>query len=210
MWPIKILYILLLTVTTFSCSNVQSLDLDIDDIGNCPVPLFEPIDIDIGFYYSGKLKTFKIIKQVQNSSSNLSRVQKIQLGKANIVLYDYIFSTVFDKVTLIDNFRKGSNYQRNIDLVIAPEVDSFFYDLSDNHISVDLTYAVNLWFPDGKQIAVWKIQGIEDANTSLFSNESESLVHTAQMAMRQVAAKFMVGFCKQIEMKQLFPTQCYQ
>jgi hypothetical protein len=61
--------------------------------------------------------------------------------------------------------------------------------------------------PEGEKIGSWSIKGGGDALPRL--NET-AVVELTQMAMREVAAKFITDFCNQEDIKKLFYSQCNQ
>jgi hypothetical protein len=140
------------------------------------------------------------------------------MGKANIALFDYILSIGFEKVTPVQYLSEVSNHKKNIDLIIEPTVHSFNLISAVDPIAngfdiIDITYAINFYLPDGEKISSWNIKGSGASpfapSSAEFINETR-FVELTQMAMREVASKFMTDFCNQIETKKLFYKQCNQ
>jgi hypothetical protein len=137
------------------------------------------------------------------------------MGKANVALFNYILSTVFEKVTPVTPVQylsKGFENVKDIDLIIVPTVQSYTipkFTADGTHIHI--IYEINFYLPEGEQINSWRIKGSGLKPLKLdFKSEKTHVTELTQMAMRQVAAKFMTDFCNQEEIKKLFYSQCEQ
>ena len=194
----------------FGCSSMQSCNINIAEIDIYPQPLFEPLRLKVGAYYGDEFRTFDIIQQFKNPGMDLTEIYKIQMGKANIALFDYILSVVFEKVTPVQHLPKGSDRIKDIDLIIEPTVHSYTYERSTADFGyIHIIYAINVYLPEGEQIDYWRIKGSGHVPIIL-SIKPSHVSELTQMAMREVAAKFMTDVCKQGEIKKLLYNQCNQ
>ena len=198
------------TMFIFGCSGMQSCNINITEIDTYPQPLFEPLRLKVGAYYGDKFRTFDIIQQFKNPGMDLTEICNIQMGKANIALFDYILSVVFEKVTPVQHLPKGSDHLKDIELIIEPTVHSYIYERTTTHFGyIHIIYEINVYSPEAEQIDYWRIKGSGHVPI-IFSFKPSHIVKTTQVAMREVAAKFMTDFCKQGEIKKLFFNQCNQ
>ena len=205
----------------FGCTPANT-NIKIAEIGTYPQPLIEPLPLNIGVHYRKEFQEFEITKEPPLYLINDSGEQKtnnsygpwnIQLGKANIVLFDYILPHVFKKIIPIHHIPEDIAKIENIDAIIEPSIVSYRCEFVMRGLTlechVQLTYAVTFYTPNSKQIGPWLING--KGFFASFSLTPETYLREAtQIAMRDVAAQFISGFCYQTDIKKLFYKQCNQ
>jgi hypothetical protein len=202
------LYTLLFAIILLGCSCAKTHHINIiniTEIGTYPRPLVEPLPISVGVYYKEDFRTFETDQHIAIPDF------RFRLGEANIALFEYILSHTFEKVIPIKNFSQGSKVTKDIDLIIEPTVDDYDYvsSVSAKLFLVPIVYAVTFYTPDGKRLGPWLIEGNGSEPIGFPLETTTTLIRRlTQLAMRQVAAKFMVGFCNQPEIKKLFSNQC--
>lgn len=198
----------------FSCSKVL-FKVDIDEIGTYPQPLIQPLPIRVGVYYGNVFGTSQTIIKVKHSptSSDYEYFVNAKMGKANIALFNYIFSHVFKEVTFIQNFREESENLADIDIIIKPKVkDCSSYHvvgLSKCEYHLFLKYFIMFYLPNKKPIGSWTIKG-EGFVPYDMSFPQTLAKEGINIAMGEVAAKFMTDFCNQASIKKLFYNECNQ
>ena len=130
---------------------------------------------------------------------------------ANIALFDYILRHVFKEVTLVQHLSDGTDHSKDIDLIIEPTVHSYTNPnpTVDGTYYIHIIYEIKFYLPEGKQISSWRIKGTGHIRP-MFKYITTVVVELTQMAMREVAAKFITDFCNQVDIKKLFYTQCNQ
>jgi hypothetical protein len=194
----------------FSCTKINNIE--INDIGNYPQPLFEPLPIKVGVYYGNDFATFETTQKVKIPNTDLTYIDHVKMGKANTVLFDTILPMVFEKVTHVLYLPKGSDHMRNVDLIIEPAVHSYSIpNPTADGVYIHIVYDINFYLPEGEKISSWRIEGTGHALIQIeFKTEVTAVTELTQMAMRQVAAKFMTDFCKQADIKKLFYKECSQ
>jgi len=203
------------TMFICDCSSMRMYNINISEIGAYPEPLFQALPLKVGAYYGEDLRTFDTIQQYASHGKHLTKICKIQTGKANIALFDYTLSKLFEKVTLIQHLSDGSDHCKDIDLIIEPTVHSYTYAESiAGGVNIHIIYAINFYLPEGGHINSWKISGkghIPPPPPWFFlTTETSDVIELTQMAMREVAAKFMNDFCNQADIKKLFYSECDQ
>ena len=142
--------------------------------------------------------------------AGITVIDNIKIGNANIALFDYILSNVFESVTRVQYLSQGTEQKRDIDLIIEPIVHSYTQPQpnADEGRYMHIIYDINFYLPEGKKISSWRIKGT--GHMPLSFDETTAPTELTQMAMRQVAAKFMTDFCKQSDIKKLFYKECSQ
>jgi hypothetical protein len=193
----------------FSCTKIHNIE--INDIGTYPQALFDPLPIKVSVYYGNDFSTFETSQTIQHKEEvGATIIDNIKMGKANIALFDYILSSVFEKVTPVQYLSEGFDHIKDIDLIIEPTVHSFTYPkFTADGSHIHIIYAIKFYLPTGEEISSWRIKGSGLMPLEIKSETSRAKELT-QMAMRQVAAKFITDFCNQEDIKQLFYKQCKQ
>lgn len=205
----------------FSCSSIKKFNVEINEIGTYPHPLIESLPIKVGVYYGNDFGTFETTQKVElgdGKSTIFTYIYNTKMGKANIALFDYILSIVFEKVTTVQYLSKGSDHKKDIDLIVEPTVHSFTHpsatDPNDPNVYgvniIHIIYAINFYLPEGEQISSWSIKGSGTVLPKFGLMNETIVVELTQRAMRQVAAKFITDFCNKVEIKKLFYNQCNQ
>lgn len=193
----------------FGCSSTQTYNINITDISHCPKPLFEPMEVNVGVYYAEDFRKFDTIQHYQIPGTDLSKVCKIQIGKANIALFDYILSNVFENVTPVQFISKGFEHSKDVELIVSPTVHDYEYTNNVDGANIHIIYAIDFYLPAGEHISSWRIGGIGHVPPRFeLSFDTTALIEANKMAMREVAAKFISGFCDQGEIKKLFNKPC--
>ena len=189
----------------FSCSDMFIIKAEINEIGPYPQPLIERLPIKMGVYYDNDFSTVEITQE--------TAPENIKMGKANIALFDYILSHVFKEITIVQNFPEEIENIANIDLIIEPNIKDYssYYVIGfiDSEYHVDITYEITFYSPIGKPIASWTIKGKGIVIYS-FSSLKTLAKKATNIAMGEVAAKFMTDFCNQVDIKRLFYKECCQ
>jgi len=193
------------------------LNINVDEIGHYSKPLIEPLPIKVGVYYGNDFRTYKTIQE-NDYTQGVTRISKIQLGKANIALFDYISSHLFENVISIQHFPNELENLKNIDLILEPKISN--YDYSERTVfyepaaQVNIEYRINFYSPDGKQIGTWTISGESSRYITWHGIEvmrrHTSVKKLTHLSMREVAAQFFADFCNQSDIKKHFDKKCKQ
>jgi hypothetical protein len=187
------------------CSTTHTNEIKIDEIGTYPKPLIKPLQLSVGVYYGNKFSTQLELTGYRHQIFN------VQIGKANIALFNYILSNFFQKYTPIQDLSEISANIKNIDLIIEPTVYSYTYNLPVPTFQfILIIYEIKFYTPDGEQISSWRIEGNGYRSSPGFESEDALFLRLTQKAMREVAAKFITNFCNQEEISKIFNNQCNQ
>lgn len=90
------------TIFLFGCSTTRTHNINVAEIRLPPKALVEPLPFKVGVHYGEGFRTFDTIQQIKDGAG-ITSVYKITLGKANIALFDYILSHVFEQVTPVQH-----------------------------------------------------------------------------------------------------------
>ena len=170
----------------------------------------------MGVYYGndfGTFKTSEMVEIIREGVESFLYFEDIKMGKANIALFDYIFSHVFKEVTLIEHFPEKVDNIANIDLIIEPNLKDYssyiIQGFSENEYHLFITYVITFYSPNSELISSWTIKGKGFVPYSM--SLPQTLVKEGlDIAMREVAANFMIDFCNQVDIKKMFYEECSQ
>ena len=197
------------------CSH--SLNINVDEIGNYSKPLIEKLPIKVGVYYGNDFRTYNTIQE-NDYTQSVTRISKIQLGKANIALFNFISSHLFENVTHIQQLPNELENLHNVDLLLEPKISNYEYIertvFYEPAAQVNIAYIINFYSPDGKQISTWTISGESSRYITWHGIEvmrrHTSVKELTHLSMREVAAQFFADFCNQSDIKKHFDKQCNQ
>jgi hypothetical protein len=203
-----------LNVFTVGCTAPQ-VPIKIETLGSYSASLIKPLPLKVGIYYDDEFSTFASIVQGSNVGAG-GAIYNIQTGKANVDLFNYILSSLFEKVIPLQYLPNDSDPVKDVDLILKPSVTNYTYLInygSSTPFRTKIEYNVIFYMPNGEQICSRNIEGqAMKVNTKLieFNNEMTSATKLTQSAMLEVATKFITGFCNQEQLKELFKEQCSQ
>ena len=164
-------------------------------------PLIEKVPTTTGIYYSNEFQSYECIKSLPLKPDLSFR---IMLGAPSVDLFDQILSEMFEKSVLVSSLSLPSEAETDIKATFEPKIaDVFLYaDLNITWIRADINYIITLYDLKGVEIANWSIKGSGSSVGYLKSiNPSGMVREAAQIAMRNVAAQFMLDFRKNPEAK---------
>jgi hypothetical protein len=184
-----------------------SKNITISEVEHYPKPLLKPLPLKIGVYYNDDFRKYEIL---EISAAGLN----IRLGKANIALFDYILPHVFEEVTPVQHLSEANEDMGNLDIILEPSITSyscnldFITDFSKVKCQVDITYAITFYSPNSMQLGTWSINAEGFAASSGIGPLGALAEDATQIAMRDLAAQFMTGICKDMATKELFGKYC--
>ena len=128
------------------------------------------------------------------------------MGKSNVALFDYILPHVFEEVTPVQHLSEANE---DIDIILEPSITS--YSCNFDHVSdawevkcqVDITYVITFYSLNSMQLGTWSINAEGFASGGWAPN-----IDATQSAMRDLAAQFMTGICKDMATMELFDKHC--
>jgi hypothetical protein len=162
-------------------------------------PCIEKLRIKMGIYYSDEFRSYEWLPPVP--SSNYSQY-RIKLGPPSVTLFDQISSEMFEKVIHVSALPPLLQAEPDNKGVIEPEIDDLYIyaDRKRSWVKVSLTYKITLYELNGTAVANWYYRGSGYSVSILDNiNHSEMVGEATQIAMRNVAAQFMIGFRKNSE-----------
>ena len=104
----KIIVFVIFGVSLAGCAGG---DVNISETGFLPKPIIEPLPLKIGVFYTDEFQHFGITRET------LGPTYKIQFGRANLKLFDFILSNAFKEVTVVNDLRKETRRIQNLDAI---------------------------------------------------------------------------------------------
>ena len=215
--------LLLLSSLFWGCTSANT-KIELNEIGSYPRPLIDPLPLNIDVYYKKEFKEFEttVIPLITMKSSDPKYNDMflghygpwhIQLGKSNVALFDYILHNVFKEVRPADHIPEDILKMENIDAIIEPSINYYDCDFIQRGLKLEcyvkISYIVKFHVRDRKDTFSWLVKG-EGSGFGYVKSPGTILKEATKVSMRDVAAKFIVDFCKHEEIKQIFNNQCNQ
>jgi len=169
-------------------------------------PLIEPLPVTIGVYYSPEFSTHthESMKEVEGDTNRY----KFNLGFKSVVLFDQVFSSMFEKVILVEKRPSLGPVGLELAAFIEPSIEEIKISVvrhSPNYERslVIITYRIELYSTSGIRLASYTVEGSGESRPSA-SIGTKSFGEATHFAMRDAAAQFMAGFQDQQGVKEWF------
>lgn len=176
-------------LTLAGCAQSLTLQTTTD----VPVPLVRQLPLNVAVYYSEAFRNY-----VYQENSEDRPDWNIGCGTSQVALFEQLLPSLFASVAHVD----GTSYQgdQQVDFILAPEVEEMQFALP-NETRTDLyeawiKYRVRLYDPAGQPVGDWLLSGYGKSSTEFLKNRGEGLNSAINSALRDVGAKFTLGFAQ--------------
>ncbi|MDH4031058.1 MAG: hypothetical protein OEU49_09440 [Chromatiales bacterium] len=160
--------------------------------GEFPDPVLTPLNMTVGVRYTEEFSNY-----VYEESAPGEKSWVVQMGSANVGLFESVFGSMFAGTVQIDGSESPRALGRRVDLVIQPEVESYEFaiptDWGTKSFSVWITYRINVLTPEGDLVVSWPVRAYGQSRHKLF-NADDSLADATTMAMRDAGAYTTIYF----------------
>lgn len=213
--------LLLLSSLFWGCTSANT-KIELNETGTYPRPLTDPLPLNIDVYYAKEFAKFEttVTPAITMKSSDPNYNGRIlghygpwhiQLGKPNVALFDYILRNVFEGVRHTHHMPGVISKKENIDAIIEPSINNYECDFIQRGLKlecyVQISYVVKFHSPNRKHPFTWLVEG-KGSGFGYVKSLGTILREATKVSMREVAAKFIVDFCNNEEIKQIFNNQC--
>ena len=165
-----------------------------------PAPLVEPLPLRIAVHYPPGLVDF-----VYRENADTERDWTVQLGKANVRMFESVFSGLFQETHRVSDIQAAAQEMPAFDGIVSPAVDAFEFSLpsqaATDQYAVWIRYNLDVYGPDGQLIVRWPVTAYGQSGIGGFSDE-ESMERAIIFAMRDAAATIAVSFARQPMIRQ--------
>jgi hypothetical protein len=171
------------------CTTTASIPMDF------PTPLVEPLPLRVGVRYADALQDYEHRELIPND-----RQWVVQLGDANIAMFESVFGSMFDETRPADDEVARIASAASLDAVIEPELESYEFstplESGDPFFTVWMTYRMRMYDAEGRLIADWPIRAYGKSKQKILDSD-QSLAQATIMAMRDAGAELALEFASQ-------------
>ncbi|MEM9208534.1 MAG: hypothetical protein AAGA61_04775 [Pseudomonadota bacterium] len=157
-----------------------------------PDPLIAALPLSVGAKYPDVFDNFVHEEQVIGKDK-----WQIDLGRANRMLFDKLFSSMFTEYQVIGADESPDDY--GFDAFIEPSIDAFEFSVPEqsqtDSFAVWIRYRIRVFDNTGTQIANWPISAYGKSMTTTFGGD-QALSRAALLAMRDAAALIIMQMDK--------------
>jgi hypothetical protein len=194
---ITVTLVILACLTACSSTRVQ-----VSPILEFPTPLVEPLPVNMGVYYPEVFRNF-VYDESQDSQGADDTV--IELGKAQVSLFERILPAVFTEVRVVERGEPAS-MRADLDAILVPQIVDVEYSVPRTSkakiYEVWIKYQFDLLAPDGSTIANWTMPVYGKTPTAFLKSNEDAINLASLMALRDCGAAFITGFTRVPEVAQ--------
>lgn len=166
-----------------------------------PPPLIEPLPLRMAVHYPDEgLAGF-----VYREQPGADRDWTVQLGPANVRLFDSLFGSLFREALPVSDLQAAAREAPGVDGIVSPAVDAFEFSLpgqaAAGQVGVWIRYHLDVYDPEGRLIVRWPVTAYGQSGTDGASDE-ESMERAIVLAMRDAAATIAVNFARQPKVRE--------
>ena len=200
----KISYLLECRVSTplKSCLLAMTLLLTacavttIDISGSFPAPLVQKLPLKVGVFYDDAFTNHSFI-EINNNTGDDQYI--INSGSSQIELFNTMLPAVFEEVVMLDSIDNAITLN-GLDAVFVPGIEEFQVGLPKktrlNVYEIWVKYNMRLARINGDYIADWVMTAYGKSPDESFQSVDDGVNDAANVALRDLAASFTLGFSK--------------
>ncbi len=168
-----------------------------------PEPVVEPLPLDVALYFNDEFTKYRYQENVPGESQ-----WDIELGKANVALFESVSRRLFRSATRVASRPTGPE-AAGFNAIIEPSVAAFEFSLPNQsateQYSVWIRYTVKVFRPDGELLTSWNISAYGESGSTLL-RPARSMQQATLLALRDAGAMLTVGFLKEARARGILPT----
>ncbi|MSR09081.1 MAG: hypothetical protein EXR82_06060 [Gammaproteobacteria bacterium] len=168
-----------------------------------PEPVVEPLPLDVALYFNDEFTKYRYQENVPGESQ-----WDIELGKANVALFESVSRRLFRSATRVASRPTGPE-AAGFNAIIEPSVAAFEFSLPNQsateQYSVWIRYTVKVFRPDGELLTSWNISAYGESGSTLL-RPARSMQQATVLALRDAGAMLTVGFLKEARARGILPT----
>jgi hypothetical protein len=162
--------------------------------GNYPSPLVRKLPLTVGVYYPAGLRDFAYTEIDDNSGKDQYIVHS---GASQVALFNTVLPALFENVVALDSVESVGS---NIDAVFVPDLAEFQLGLPQKTklkvYEIWMKYNMKLSKANGEYIADWVMTAYGKSPEASLQRAENGVQSAANVAMRDLAASFTLGFSK--------------
>lgn len=165
-----------------------------------PAPLVENLPVAVGIVYDDDLRNFTYNETVSDGTS-----WTIELGAANLRLFDQLFASMFERTVELDDVDDPA--ATGLDGIIRPVLEEYAFltpnELGSRFYAVSIRYRIFLYDNEGNELAGWPINAYGQSRSGMLDAgmlKVAPLQEATNMAMRDAAAGAIITLRSQPEL----------
>ena len=194
----------LLTVVLLLSSCAATI---IDITGTFPAPLIQKLPLTVGVFYGQDLTNHSFIEINDNTGDDQYIINS---GSSQVALFNTMLPAVFQNVIVLDSI-ESANDRSDLDAVFVPAVEEFQVGLPQktrlNVYEIWVKYNMRLAGSNGDYIADWVMTAYGKSPEETFQSVNDGVNDAANVALRDLAASFTLGFSNIPEVNDWLKTQ---
>lgn len=185
--------VLLLTACSAATINI---------VGTFPAPLVQKLPLTVGVYYDDAFTNHSFIEINDNTGDDQYIINS---GPSQLELFNTMLPAVFEEVVHLDSLESASSLSR-LDAVFVPAIEEFQVGLPQktrlNVYEIWVKYNMRLARSNGDYIADWVMTAYGKSPDETFQSVDAGVNDAANVALRDLAASFTLGFRNVPEIKE--------
>jgi hypothetical protein len=189
-YPIAVKTALLGIMLLLSACAAKTIDIS----GTFPAPLIQKLPLTVGVFYDSAFTNHSFI-EINDSTGDDQYI--INSGSSQIELFNTMLPAVFQNVIELDSI-ESANARSDLDAVFVPAIEEFQVGLPQktrlNVYEIWVKYNMRLAGSNGDYIADWVMTAYGKSPEETFQSVDDGVNDAANVALRDLAASFTLGF----------------
>jgi hypothetical protein len=181
---------LVATVLLLSACAATTIDIS----GTFPAPLIQKLPLTVGVFYDPAFTNHSFIEINDNTGDDQYIINS---GSSQIELFNTMLPAVFQNVIELDSI-ESANARSDLDAVFVPAIEEFQVGLPQktrlNVYEIWVKYNMRLAGSNGDYIADWVMTAYGKSPEETFQSVDDGVNDAANVALRDLAASFTLGF----------------
>ena len=169
----------------------------LETTANVPKPLMNPYPLNAAIYFPDITRN-----HIYKEDSRDGRNWTISTGNSQVQVFEQVLQSMFTSSHQIANLKEVTD---NCNLVLIPTIKDMQFALPSEtgleYYEVWIDYELSVVQPSGDAISVLPFSGYGRSKKGYFSQGNKGLQIAASQAFRDLAAKFMVSFIQDPEIR---------
>lgn len=176
--------LLIVVVSALSACGVKQVVVK----DSFPTPVYAQHPQHVGLYLDDAFGSYTHTQKLPSGGD-----WNIDLGTANVALFQQILAGMFAQVTSVQGVAGNSG----LDAVIKPEIEQYQFNTPEqnqtDYFEAWFKYRITLYDPQGKKLADWPLTAYGRSEAQ-FMNAEDSLRLATRIAMRDAATAMVLEF----------------
>jgi len=164
-----------------------------------PEPVVAPLPLDMALLYTPEFAGYRYREETENGAE-----WEIDLGKANVALFDTISKRLFRSAVRIDAL-PSPGAPVTYSAVLKPSVEAFEFSLPEHsatdQYSVWIRYNLQVFGPDGALITSWNVSAYGESAAAMLQ-PARSMEQATITALRDAGATISVDFAGEARIRE--------